>query len=144
MKKLFGLILMAMSIAAYADGAAPAPSQPSMGPMLIFFVVMILIIYFGFIRPQSKRQKEQQRIVAALEKGDEVVTVAGLYGKVVSASDTTTVDVEVAKGVVVKMQKQAISSLIPKGTLKNTTGGDVAAEAADTPKKAKTVAKKAK
>ena len=102
---------------AYADGGAAAPqaNDPIMG--MLFFVGMIVIFYFLLIRPQQKRAKEHRKLVEALGKGDEVVTSGGLLGKIVELSDQY-VTVEIANNVNVKIQRQAISTILPKGSLK--------------------------
>ena len=70
------------------------------------------------IRPQMKRAKEQRNMLAAIQKGDEVVTTGGELGKVVKVSEHY-VGLEIADNVVVHVQKQAIQSLLPKGTIKS-------------------------
>ena len=120
MKKLI-TTLMAMLAGtgfAFADGLTPQPaSSGSSLPSLLMLVVFVLVFYFLLIRPQMKRSKEQRQLMGALEKGDEVVTVSGLYGRVVNLEDTSA-EVEIAANVVVKMQKQSVVSLLPKGTVK--------------------------
>ena len=88
------------------------------GMDLLFFVVLILVFYFLLIRPQSKRAKEHKRMVAELAKGDEVVTSGGLLGKVRDIGESFVL-IEVATGIEVKVQKHAIASLMPKGTIKS-------------------------
>lgn len=84
---------------------------------LLFPVALIAIFYFLLIRPQAKRAKEHKKMVEALAKGDEVVTNGGILGRVTEvAEDFATV--EIAEGVVVKMQKSAVGAVMPKGTLK--------------------------
>jgi preprotein translocase subunit YajC len=84
-------------------------------------VLMFVILYFLMIRPQMKRQKEHRNLVSALSKGDEVVTTGGLLGKVSRVTDTY-VTVEIAdladKPVEVLVQKTAVSTVLPKGTIK--------------------------
>ena len=87
------------------------------GPIPVF-VIMFVLMYFLMIRPQQKRQKELKTMMDALGKGDEVVTVGGIVGKVVKVSDTY-VTVEVAANTEVVVQKSAITMLLPKGTLKS-------------------------
>ncbi len=101
---------------AMAEGA-PAAQQGDPLTSLLFFGGFILIFYFILIRPQQKRAKEHQKMVAALSKGDEVVTNGGLLGKVTDVSDEY-VSLELADNVVVHLQKQAVASVLPKGTLK--------------------------
>lgn len=99
---------------AYAQTVAGAggdtmSSIMSMLPLLLMFVLM----YFIMIRPQMKRQKEHRAMLAALGKGDPVVTTGGLVGKVVALSEST-VELEIASGVVVQIQRQAIAQVLPK------------------------------
>jgi preprotein translocase subunit YajC len=83
-------------------------------PLLIMFVVM----YFLMIRPQQKRQKEMKSMMEALAKGDEVVTAGGILGRVVQVKDAY-VTLEVATGTEMVVQKNAVTTLLPKGTLKS-------------------------
>nr|WP_307727241.1 preprotein translocase subunit YajC [Telluria mixta] len=83
-------------------------------PLILMFVVM----YFLMIRPQQKRQKELKTMMDALAKGDEVITAGGLLGRVSKVTDTY-VTVEVAAGTEVVVQKNAVTALLPKGTLKS-------------------------
>ena len=100
---------------AYAQDAEPTGSGlMSFLPLIIIFV----IFYFLLIRPQMKRAKEHRALVADLDKGDEVVTNGGLLGKIRNVGDTF-ITVEIAENVVVKLQKQAVSSVMPKGTVKS-------------------------
>ena len=84
---------------------------------LIFFVPVIILFYFMLIRPQMKRAKEARAMVAALAKGDEVLTNGGLLGRIEDISDTF-VTLEIADKISVKMQKNAITAVLPKGTIK--------------------------
>ena len=101
---------------AYAQttGAAPASSGVSSILMLVMFVV---IFYFMLIRPQQKRAKEQQSMLSKLAVGDEVVTTGGLIGRITDVGDTL-VTLELAEKVQVKLQKSAVTQLLPKGTMK--------------------------
>lgn len=101
-----------------AQAAAPE-GNPLMGMLPI--ILMFVILYFLMIRPQMKRQKEHRNLIAALSKGDEVVTAGGLLGKVSKVTDSyITVEVsELAdKPVEVVVQKTAVSAVLPKGTIK--------------------------
>lgn len=100
---------------AYAQ-AAPAAQGNQYG-FLIMMGLFFVIFYFMLIRPQSKRAKEHKAMLAALATGDEVLTAGGIVGKVTEAGDTF-VDVEVANGVTLKIQRMQITALLPKGTLK--------------------------
>ena len=98
-----------------APGAAPGPGPGMLN--LVFILVMFGIVYLMMIRPQMKRAKEQRAMIAALAKGDEVLTNGGLLGRIEDIADQF-VTLEVAPNVTVKLQKQAISAVLPKGTLK--------------------------
>ena len=80
-------------------------------------ILMFVVLYFLMIRPQMKRQKEQKAMMDALGKGDEVVTSGGLLGKVTKVVDNY-VTVEIAEGTEVVVLKTAITTLLPKGTVK--------------------------
>ncbi|WP_052452649.1 preprotein translocase subunit YajC [Noviherbaspirillum autotrophicum] len=81
-------------------------------------ILMFVVLYFLMIRPQMKRQKEQKSMMDALTKGDEVVTAGGMLGKVTKVTDAY-VTVEIANGTEVVVQKAAVSTLLPKGTIKS-------------------------
>lgn len=103
-----------------AHAADPAPAAaPQQGGVMAFLplIIIFVIFYFLLIRPQSKRAKEHRDMVAKLAKGDEVVTNGGLLGKVTELGDSY-VTVEVAEGVAVKLQRQAVAQVLPKGTIK--------------------------
>jgi preprotein translocase subunit YajC len=84
-------------------------------------ILMFVILYFLMIRPQMKRQKEHRNMVAALAKGDEIITTGGMLGKVTKVSDSY-INVEVTsladKPVEVVLQRTAVASVLPKGTIK--------------------------
>lgn len=98
---------------AYAQAAAPAG-----GGLLTFLplLLMIAVMYFLFIRPQQKRVKEHAAMVGALKKGDEVITNGGLGGSITNVHDAF-ITLQIADNVEVNVQKQAIATLLPKGTL---------------------------
>lgn len=103
---------------AWAQAPADAAGSAAGGiagflPLIIIFV----IFYFLLIRPQSKRAKEHRNMVAALGKGDEVVTNGGLLGRITELDDNF-IHLEIADNVQVKVQRHAIASLMPKGTIK--------------------------
>jgi preprotein translocase subunit YajC len=102
---------------AMAQAAPAAAQQPDVMSQLIFFVGIFVIFYFLLIRPQQKRAKEHRNLVAALAKGDEVVTNGGLVGKVTEVGDEY-ITVELAENMQVKMQKNAVATVLPKGTVK--------------------------
>ena len=98
--------------------AAPAAQQPGIIEALFPFVILFVVFYFLLIRPQSKKVKEHKAMVNAVGKGDEVITQGGLYGKV-TVVDEEYLQVQLADNVEVKVQRGAITSLLPKGTIKN-------------------------
>ena len=79
-------------------------------PLILIFAIM----YFLLIRPQQKKLKEHQAMVAALRRGDQVVTQGGLIGKVVKVKDDKEVEVEVAQGVVVRVVRHTITGVVSK------------------------------
>ena len=103
--------------AAHAQDAAPAAAGGDM--FQIFFLVgLFVLFYFIAIRPQRKRQKEHNEMVAALGKGDEVVTTSGMLGKIAKLEDNYVV-LTVAEKVELKFQRSSIHAVLPKGTLKS-------------------------
>lgn len=84
-------------------------------------ILMFVILYFLMIRPQMKRQKEHRNMVSALAKGDEIITTGGLLGKVNKVSDSY-ITVEISslaeKPVEIIVQRTAVTSILPKGTIK--------------------------
>ena len=91
--------------------------MPNLPPEL-FLIAMFVLMYFLLIRPQQKRAKDHKLLLKALKKGDEVVTNGGVIGKI-TAVDESFAEVEVASGVVVKLQKQGINQKMPKGSAKS-------------------------
>lgn len=101
---------------AQAQGAAPAG-----GGMIEFMIMIVLffaIMYFLIIRPQSKRAKEHKAMVDALSRGDEIVTNGGLLGRVTEVGENF-MHVELADKVIVRVQRQSVSAVMPKGTMKD-------------------------
>ena len=88
------------------DTPAPTGLGGGLGPFLPL-ILIIVVFYFFMIRPQMRKQKELKNYRDALQKGDKVVTTGGLYGKLTGISDNT-VDMEIASGVVIKVDKFAI------------------------------------
>lgn len=97
--------------------AAPAVQQPGLEGML-FPLGILIFFYFLFIRPQSKRNKEQKQMLAALTKGSEVVTTGGILGKVADLDDNF-VKLEVSDDTFIQVQRHAIANMMPKGTYKS-------------------------
>ena len=108
---------------AYAQAAAPAGQDP-MGSFMgiVPLILMFVVLWFLMIRPQMKKAKEHQKMVSEMQKGDEVVTQGGVVGRITKVGESY-VTVEVAEGkdgpVELTVQKQAVSAMLPKGTLKS-------------------------
>ena len=81
-------------------------------------VLMFVLLYFLMIRPQMKRQKEQKLMIDALQKGDEVVAAGGIAGKITKLGDAY-LTLQVAPETEISVQKAAVQTLLPKGTLKS-------------------------
>lgn len=77
--------------------------------MPFFFVAMILVFWLFFIRPQAKKQKQQKTFIDNLQKGDKVVTIAGIHGTVNKVNEDGTINVEITPGLSVKMEKSSVS-----------------------------------
>jgi preprotein translocase subunit YajC len=82
---------------------------------LLPFVLIFVVLYFLILRPQQRRVKQQQEMIAALRRGDTVVTAGGLIGKISKVIDEREIQVEVAEGVRVRVSRQMISEVRAKG-----------------------------
>jgi preprotein translocase subunit YajC len=100
---------------AYAQGAAASPDGGLMGFLPI--VLMFVLLYFMLIRPQMKRAKDHKAMIEALEKGAEVVTSGGVVGKITKIGEGY-ITLEIADHTEIVVQKQAVQTLLPKGTMK--------------------------
>ena len=101
---------------AYAEGVAAAQGGGIMD--FLPLIALVAVFYFLVLRPQSKRAKEQKAMIEALQRGDEVVTAGGEVGSVSKVYEQY-VGVEIAENLVVTVQKSAIQSVLPKGTIKS-------------------------
>lgn len=108
-----------MEILEFFIASAYAQDSSSQGGLMSFLplIVIFIIFYFLLIRPQMKRSKEHRKLVEQLSTGAEVVTNGGLLGRITRV-DESFVTVEFADKVQIKVQKQAIASVMPKGTIK--------------------------
>jgi preprotein translocase subunit YajC len=109
--------LLDLIISPAAAQAAPA-QQGSPISLLVMMVLFFAVFYFMAIRPQMKRAKEHRALLSGLSKGDEVLTNGGVAGRIDDLGESF-VTVEIADGVKVKVQKNAISAVLPKGSLKS-------------------------
>lgn len=93
---------------AQSGGAAPAGGGAS---MLLMFGMVFAIMYFLMIRPQNKRMQAHAAMVAGLKKGDQLVTVGGVHGKV-AAVEEGAIQVEIAKGIKIKVDKDKVARVV--------------------------------
>jgi preprotein translocase subunit YajC len=108
-----------------ANAQAAAAGAGSMSDPLFTLLPLVLfavVFYFLLIRPQSKRQKEHKRMVDGLTKGDEVLTLGGIAGRVTDLGDNFVL-VEIAEGTQVKVRRAAVDAVLPKGSLKDLRAG---------------------
>ena len=101
---------------------APAAGPESMWTSILFMVLIFVVFYFLLIRPQVKRQKEHKALIDALNKGDEVLTAGGMIGKVTELTDQyATIQIATVdnKAVEISIQRTAVQTLLPKGTMKS-------------------------
>ena len=103
-----------------SDAIAQSAAPPAGGGFIqiLFLVGIFLLFYFLLVRPQRKRQKEHDAMVAALQKGDEVVTSGGLLGQIVKV-DGHYLRLRLADNVEVNLQSTSVHAVLPKGTLKS-------------------------
>lgn len=97
--------------------AAPAASG---GDLMSFLPIVIIFVlfYFMLIRPQMKQAKQQKAMIESLKTGDEVVTTGGMVGKITKVSDNF-LSVEIATNTTINVQKHAVQTLLPPGTIKS-------------------------
>ena len=108
---------MLMSSAfAQAGGGALAGDSGLLGFLPI--VLMFVLLYFLMIRPQMKRSKEQKQMIDELQKGDEVIAAGGVVGRITRMGDAY-ISLEIASDTEVTVQKAAVQTLLPKGTIKS-------------------------
>jgi preprotein translocase subunit YajC len=101
------------AMAQQAAGAGPESGLAGLIPLVFIFI----IFYFLLLRPQMKRAKEHKKMTEALAKNDEVVTNGGIAGRIVKVEDNF-VTLQIAENVQVQVQRNALGSLLPKGTVK--------------------------
>ena len=97
--------------------AAGAPQASPWSP-LIMMLVFVAVFFLFVIRPQMKRAKDHRALISAIAKGDEVVTNGGILGRVDEVGESF-LGIEISNGVVIKVQKNAVAAVLPKGTLKS-------------------------
>jgi preprotein translocase subunit YajC len=97
---------------------AQAGNQPDPFVSFLPLILIFVIFYFLLIRPQTKRAKEHRKMVSELKSGDEVITGGGILGRITESGEQF-IKVEVADGVVLRIQRQTVIAILPKGTLKS-------------------------
>ena len=102
-----------------ASAYAQAPVAGGDAGLMSFLpiILMFVLLYFLMIRPQMKRAKEQKAMIEALQKGDEVVALGGLIGKIIEINEQYAT-LEIAPNTEVKIQRPSVQLLLPKGTIK--------------------------
>ena len=100
--------------------AQAAPDGGGMIQTIILFGLIFVIFYFMIIRPQQKRQKERQKMLDALEKGDKILTAGGIYGTVIGIEDKTVL-VQIADNVKVKVDRGSVGSVLKDAKLEEKT-----------------------
>ena len=95
---------------AQAQPASPNAAGPNPLASFVPIILIFIIMYFVLLRPQMRRQKDQQRLIAGLKTGDRVVTTAGIHGMITNVKETT-VTVKVADNVKLEMEKSAITAV---------------------------------
>ena len=106
-----------ISDALAAAGGTPAASTDGTFSLIMIAAIFVLF-YFMLIRPQNKKAKEHRELIGQLKKGDEIITSGGILAKVVSL-DEQYIKVSLAEGIEINLQKGAVSTVLPKGTLKS-------------------------
>lgn len=102
---------------AFAQAAPAAPAGGNSMSSILMLLGFVVILYFLLLRPQAKRAKEHRNLISNLGIGDEVLTSGGLYGKITKLADDFVV-VAISDNVEVRVQKNAVINVLPKGTLK--------------------------
>lgn len=110
---------MSFFISNAVAAANSTPAAQSDGTFqLVMIAVIFVLFYFMLIRPQNKRAKEHRELVGQLKKGDEIVTTGGILAKLVAVDDQF-IKATIAEGVDISLQRSAVSTVLPKGTLKS-------------------------
>lgn len=100
-----------------ATTTTPSTSQGIIS-MLPMIAILILFMYFMVIRPQSKRTKDHKKLMDGLQKGDEVITIGGVLGKIEKITDDL-IALNIAENTNITVQKSSISNVVPRGTIKS-------------------------
>lgn len=123
------LFLQAAGSGTSAGAAAGAVAGGGM-LTLVPMIAIILIMYFLMIRPQSKKQKETQKMLDALKKGDKVITIGGIHGTVTAVKENV-VTVKVDDSTKIQFNRTAIATVVTEGKASDKAGGKSDSKAAD-------------
>jgi len=114
---MFFLILLCFFIPVFANNSSQISYSNGFNwQSILFLLVFVAVFYFFMIRPQRKKNKEHQNLLASLKKGDEIVTTGGIFGKIKNLNDKI-IELEVNNGIFIKIQRQSVINLFPKGTI---------------------------
>ena len=116
-KQILSTVAAAMASWSVSAQQQSSPEGPG-ADFFIFIIVLVGVMYLMMIRPQMKKAKQHKEMVDGLRKGDEVVTSGGLFGRVRDTGKNFIL-IELAQGVEVKLQKSAVTSVLPKGTIQD-------------------------
>ncbi|MDR0307480.1 MAG: preprotein translocase subunit YajC [Chitinispirillales bacterium] len=109
-------VLIALPVFAQEQGGEPAPSPGLFGGNFMFIMIaMFVIIYFLMIRPEQRKQKERQKMLAALKKGDKILTIGGIVGVITNVKDSTYM-MKTGEGTLLEVTKSAVSSVLTNDT----------------------------
>jgi len=111
-------LFIADAVAATTHAASHSMRGEPMFGSFFILIAFLLIFYMLLWRPQNKRIKAHRQLIANLQKGDEVITNGGILGKVVKVSEEFVI-LNIAEGIDIKLQKPAVSSVVPKGTVQS-------------------------
>ena len=100
------------------DVSPPPTHITFFDPTLFLLFGFMILIYFLMIRPENKRRKTHQEMLASLDTGEEIVTAGGILGKVTKISEQY-IELSISDNTKIKVQKNSISAVLPKGTLKS-------------------------
>jgi len=106
-----GLVILLLLTLVSISGCVPSGEESAAGfdwMLIVFLVVLFVLFYFLFIRPQRKRQKEHQQLVQELKRGDNVITAGGIYGVVESISEDSIV-IKVESGATIRVAKDSVA-----------------------------------
>jgi preprotein translocase subunit YajC len=116
MKSIFNYLAITLTLIFFTacvppqqNGGKAAPSGMAGYSQLIFIGGIILVFWLFFIRPQSKRAKNQKKFIEDLQKGDKIVTIAGIHGVINKVNEDGTLHIETSPGSYLKIEKSAIS-----------------------------------